>query len=207
MSEYTDFVWAEMYDFIGNEFGTAGLLGNLQAESGIIPYRLQDDFTTGYYKSINYTNNVNSGVISKNDFVHDGKGYGLAQWTFSSRKEALYDMWVSGSYSSIGDAQLAVDYLKYELQNSYSGVLSVLQSATSVREASDKVLHDFENPASQGPDVERERELLGLAIYAQYAGGVYPPPIPPDPPTPEQPSIPYWLLAKLSENNSTLHKL
>ena len=48
MSEYNDYIWSEMYNFIGNEYGVAGLMGNLQAESGIIPYRLQGDFTTGY---------------------------------------------------------------------------------------------------------------------------------------------------------------
>ena len=201
MSNYSDYIWAELYNFIGNEYGTAGLMGNLQAESGMIPYRLQGDFTTGYSTSIRYTNNVDQGLYTKNEFVHDSKGYGLAQWTYSTRKEALYDMYTNGGYSSIGDVALACAYLIYELQNSYSGVLAVLQSATSVRQASDKVLHDFENPAVQTPEVEAYRAGLGQAIYDQYAGGSYPPPIPPEPPTPEQPSIPYWLLFKLSENS------
>lgn len=200
MSNYSDYIWAELYNFIGNEYGTAGLMGNLQAESGLIPYRLQGDFTTGYSTSIRYTNNVDEGTYTENEFVHDSKGYGLAQWTFSSRKQGLYDMYRNGGYSSIGDVGLACAFLIYELQNSYSGVLAVLQTATSVRQASDKVLHDFENPASQGPDVEIYRAGLGQAIYDQYAGGSYPPPIPPEPPTPTQPSIPYWLLFKLSEN-------
>lgn len=200
MSNYSDYIWAELYNFIGNEYGTAGLMGNLQAESGLIPYRLQGDFTTGYSTSIRYTNNVDQGIYTQSEFANDSKGYGLAQWTFWSRKDALYNMYVSGGYSSIGDVGLGVAYLISELQSSYSGVLAVLRSATSVRQASDKVLHDFENPASQGPDVEVYRASLGQAIYDQYAGGSYPPPIPPEPPTPEQPSIPYWLLFKLSEN-------
>ena len=200
MSSYSDYIWAELYNFIGNEYGTAGLMGNLQAESGLIPYRLQGDFTTGYSTSIRYTNNVDQGIYTQSEFANDSKGYGLAQWTYWSRKDALYNMYVSGGYSSIGDVGLGVAYLISELQSSYSGVLAVLRSATSVRQASDKVLHDFENPASQGPDVEVYRASLGQAIYDQYAGGSYPPPIPPEPPTPEQPSIPYWLLFKLSEN-------
>lgn len=200
MSNYSDYIWAELYNFIGNEYGTAGLMGNLQAESGLIPYRLQGDFTTGYSTSIRYTNNVDQGIYTQSEFANDSKGYGLAQWTYWSRKDALYNMYVSGGYSSIGDVGLGVAYLISELQSSYSGVLAVLRSATSVRQASDVVLHDFENPASQGPDVEVYRASLGQAIYDQYAGGSYPPPIPPEPPTPEQPSIPYWLLFKLSEN-------
>lgn len=205
MSNYSDYIWATLYSFIGNEYGTAGLMGNLQAESGMIPYRLQGDFTPGYSTSINYTNNVDSGRYTESEFVHDSKGYGLAQWTWYTRKQGLYNMYISGGYSSIGDVGLACAYLISELSSSYSGVLAVLRSATSVREASDSVLHDFENPASQGPEVEAYRESLGLAIYAEYAGGPYPPPTPPEPPTPTQPSIPYWLLFKLSENGKQKH--
>ena len=197
---FSDYIWAELYNFIGNEYGTAGLMGNLQAESGLIPYRLQGDFTSGYTRSINYTNNVDSGRYTESEFVNDSKGYGLAQWTYYSRKQGLYNMYVSGGYSSIGDVGLACAFLISELNSSYSSVLAVLRSATSVRQASDIVLHQFENPAEQGPAVEAYRESLGLAIYAQYAGGPYPPPVPPEPPTPTQPSIPYWLLFKLSEN-------
>ena len=204
MSSYSDYVWAVMYNFIGNEYGTAGLMGNLQAESGMIPYRLQGDFTSGYSRSISYTNSVNSGTYTESQFVNDSKGYGLAQWTYYSRKQGLYNMYRSGGYSSIGDMALACAYLCDELTNLFPNVLSVLRSATSVREASDIVLHQFENPASQGPDVEVYRASLGQAFYDQYAGSGPTPPIPPDPPTPTQPSIPYWLLAKLSQNNSCI---
>lgn len=201
MSDYTDYIWAELYNFIGNEYGTAGLIGNLQAESGNIPYRLQGDFTNGYYKSINYTNNVNDGTISRSDFISDQKGYGLAQWTFSTRKADLYDMYVNGGYSSIGDVSLGVAFLIHELSTSYTGVLNVLRSTTSIAEASNIVLHQFENPQEQGPAVEAYRQSLSTDFYNQYADGTLPPiPVPPDPPTPEQPSIPYWLLFKMKEN-------
>lgn len=205
MSNYSDYIWSVLYDYIGNEYGTAGLMGNLQAESGMIPYRLQGDFTTGYSTSINYTNNVDAGRITESEFVNDSKGYGLAQWTYYSRKQNLYNMYISGGYSSIGDVGLACAYLISELNSSYAGVLAVLRTSTTVKQASDIVLHQFENPAEQGPDVENYRESLGLAIYAEYAGGPYPPPVPPEPPTPTQPSIPYWLLFKLSENGKQKH--
>lgn len=203
MSEYNDYVWAELYNFIGNEYGVAGLMGNLQAESGIIPYRLQGDFSSTYYKSINYTNNVDSGAISRADFISDSKGYGLAQWTFSTRKADLYDMYINGGYSSIGDVTLGVEFLKYELTNSYSSVLTVLRNATSISEASNIVLHQFENPQEQGPAVEAYRLSLSNAIYQEQSGGTPPPtppiPVPPDPPTPTNPSVPIWLYKKLTE--------
>lgn len=204
MSEFNDYVWAELYNFIGNEYGVAGLMGNLQAESGIIPFRLQGDFSTNYYKSINYTNNVDSGAISRDEFIHDAQGYGLAQWTYYTRKDALYDMYINGSYTSIGDVRLAVDYLIYELQNNYSYILPTLRNATSIREASDIVLHEFENPEHQEPEVEQLRELLSIAIYNEESGGTPPPtppiPVPPEPPTPDAPTIPYWMLFKMRDN-------
>lgn len=204
MSEFNDYVWAEMYNFIGNEYGVAGLMGNLQAESGIIPYRLQGDFSSNYYKSINYTNNVDSGAITRDEFISDAQGYGLAQWTYSTRKADLYDLWQSGGYSSIGDVRLAVAFLQYELSHSYGSVLNVLRNATSIEEASNAVLHDFENPQQQGPDVELYRAQLSTAIYNEQSGGIpwpIPPiPVPPEPITPDAPTIPYWLLFKMRDN-------
>lgn len=167
-----NYIWNYFKNKIGNEYGVAGLMGNLQAESGLHPDRVQGDIPYSSY-SIEYTEQVDNGTISEYDFVHNGPnggGYGLAQWTFWSRKQALYDMYKSGSYSSIGSVQLACDYLWYELQHSYPTVLNVLKTATSVRQASDVVLHDFENPADQSTSVEELREGLGLAIYNELTG-------------------------------------
>lgn len=171
-SGYEQTIWNYLKNKIGNEYGVAGLMGNLQAESGLHPDRVQGDIPYSNY-SKNYTSQVDSGAISENDFVHNGPnggGYGLAQWTFYTRKQALYDKWKSGGYSSIGSIDLALDYLWIELTTSYSGVFSVLKTASSVREASDKVLHDFENPADQSESVEETRSAMGQAYYNQFTG-------------------------------------
>jgi len=199
MADYSRYIWNYFKDKIGNEYGVAGLMGNLQAESGLCPYRLQGDFTSGYSTSVTYTANVDSGAISEYDFVHNGPnggGYGLAQWTYSPRKQNLYDRWESGGYDSIGSIELACGFLWYELQTDYSGVLSVLKSASSIREASDKVLHDFENPADQSTAVEELRASLGQAWYEQYSGTGGDPVDPDEPVTPVKKSkaLPLWLL-------------
>ena len=107
--EYAKYIWDYFKNKLGNEYGVAALMGNLQAESGLCPYRCEGDFTSGYTNSITYTENVNSGAISEWEFVNRGyngsttqKGYGLAQWTYYSRKQNLYNRWKNGSYSSIG---------------------------------------------------------------------------------------------------------
>lgn len=171
-SGFEGYIWAYFKSRLGNEFGTAGLMGNLKAESGLYPNRLQGDIPYSN-RSVEYTAKVDSGAISEYDFVHNGPGgggYGLAQWTYESRKQALYDMYKSGGYPSIGNITLACDYLWYELSHSYKGVLQVLMGATSVREASDKVLHDFENPANQSEAVEVSRSHMGQTFYNTYHG-------------------------------------
>lgn len=165
------YIWNYFKGKIGNEYGVAGLMGNLQAESNLRPNNLQNSYESSLgYTDTSYTSAVDNGSYSKSSFVYDEAGYGLAQWTYWSRKKALYELYKSGGYSSIGSIELACDYLWYELQNSYKGVLSVLKSATSIRQASDKVLHDFENPADQSESVEEYRATLGRTIYGDLAG-------------------------------------
>lgn len=171
---------------IGNEYGVAGLMGNLYAESALNPKNLQQSYENSLgYTDDSYTQAVDSGAYSKDDFVHDSAGYGLAQWTYWSRKKRMYEKWQSGGYDSIGSIRLACDFLWQELSGTYSGVLKVLKNASSVREASDKVLHDFERPADQSTAVEEKREGYGLDYYNLYSGSE----ADPDTPTPE-PSAP-----------------
>lgn len=169
-SGYEQIIWDYLFERIGNEFGVAGLMGNLQAESGLYPDRVQGDNPYSQY-SVNYTADVDSGVISEYDFVNNGPnggGYGLAQWTYPPRKQALYNRWKTG-YPSIGCIDLALEHLWTELQYQYPSVLGTLMTATSIREASDVVLHDFESPLHQDPSVEAQREALGQALYDEFA--------------------------------------
>lgn len=182
VSANVQYIWDYIANACSNEYGTAGLLGNIQAESGIIPYRLQDDFSSGYAKSLEYTEKVDNGIISRDTFIHDEKGYGLAQWTWWSRKRDYYD-WCQNRGGSIGDTDNACSYLVHELQTSYPSVWAVMQSATDIKSVSDKVLHDFENPTKQDEKVENYRYDLSVAVYETYGTGVIPPP--PIPPAPE----------------------
>ena len=169
---YAQIIWDSLIAKIKNKYGVAGLMGNLQAESGLYPDRVQGDVPYSSF-SQEYTAQVNSGTISKNDFIHNGVnggGYGLAQWTYYTRKEALYERWKSGGYDSIGSAYLACDFLLWELESSYSDVFETLVNASSIRQASDKVLHDFENPADQSAEVEALRASMGEAIYEAFSG-------------------------------------
>lgn len=163
-------IWRFFMRKIGNAYGVAGLMGNLEAESGLHADRVQGDIPYSDF-SKTYTKQVDAGTISEYDFVHNGPnggGYGLAQWTFYARKQNLYDMYKIGGYKSIGDLSLACNYLWYELQHDFADVLETLKNATSVREASDAVLHDFESPADQSEAVENARAAMGQKFYNLY---------------------------------------
>ena len=171
MAQYDKYIWDYFKSKLGNEYGTAGLMGNLYAESGLYPNNLQNTSNTSLgMTDAEYTAAVDNGSYTKSQFVNDSAGYGLAQWTYWSRKQALYEYWKAGGYSSIGSIELACDFLYHELQNDFPGVLSVLKSATSVRQASDKVLHDFESPKDQSTSVEEKRVGYAMGYYNTYSG-------------------------------------
>ena len=70
------------------EAGAAGLMGNLYAESGLSSQNLQNSYEKKLgYTDTTYTAAVNNGKYT--NFVYDSAGYGLAQWTYWSRKEGL----------------------------------------------------------------------------------------------------------------------
>ena len=81
-------IWNHLKGWILNDYGVAALMGNLYAESGLNPRNLQNSFEKKLgFTDESYTAAVDSEAYT--GFVHDGAGYGLAQWTYSSRKAAL----------------------------------------------------------------------------------------------------------------------
>lgn len=71
-----------------NDFGVAGLMGNLYAESGLKACNLQNTYEKKLGMSdAEYTVAVDTGVYT--NFVNDSAGYGLAQWTYWSLKRDM----------------------------------------------------------------------------------------------------------------------
>lgn len=169
--DYDKRYWDNLMALIGNEYGVAALMGNLEDESNCIPYRLQADYLVdGQYKgSIAYTNAVDNGTYSKDSFIHDSKGYGVAQWTFYTRKEMLYSLHQSTGLS-IGSFELSMEMMRQELLGSYLHVYNVLKNATDIRFASDYVLHNYEQPGDQSVEVEEERAGFAQEFYNRFSG-------------------------------------
>lgn len=150
-----------------NSYGAAGLMGNLFAESGLNPHNLQNTYEKKLgYTDDGYTEAVDSGKYT--GFVRDSAGYGLAQWTYWSRKEALLK-YVKAAGTSIGDLETQLGFLWKELAESYAAVLAVLKKATSVRQASDAVLLKYEQPKDQSASVRTKRASYGQTYFDKYA--------------------------------------
>lgn len=162
-------IWNHIKKYCQNDYGVAGLMGNLQAESALS----FDNLENAYNKKFNvsdgqYVYAVDHGT---HDFINDCAGFGLAQWTYWSRKRGLLQL-AKQRGVSIADPTLQLDFLQDELTGRYRGVFNIMLAATSVREASDAVLTGFENPANQSESVKQYRAKLGQAFYDEFSGGV-----------------------------------
>lgn len=161
-------IYQKLKAAIGNDYGVFGLMGNLMAESGLKANNLQNS----YNKKLNISDEDYTMVVDENaypDFVTDKAGYGLAQWTYWSRKQKLLQ-YAQAYGCSIGDENMQVDFMIGELMASYPSVLNVLKTATSIREASDCVLTQYERPADQSESVKAKRAAYGEDLMKQLLG-------------------------------------
>lgn len=148
--------------------GTAGLMGNLYAESGLRPNNLQQTYEKSLgFTDESYTAAVDNGTYT--NFVRDSAGYGLAQWTYWSRKQSMLNFHKAAN-KSIGDLETQLDFMMKELAG-YGTLLNLLKTTDDIQAASDAVLTQYEKPADQGTAVKKKRADYGRGFYDKYAGG------------------------------------
>ena len=97
----------------------AGIMGNMMQESGLVP------------------NIVEGGTTSET--IVPGKGYGLCQWTYPSRQDAL-ENFASQRGTSVSDIDTQLDFLLSEM-DAKSGLNEKLNAAGSPSEAA-TIFHD-----------------------------------------------------------------
>ena len=128
--------------------GACGVMGNMDAESGMISYRVQGDYKAPYDFSLTYTYDVDAGNIIEHDFIYNGPnggGYGLCQWTSWDRKAGLYKM-AKDTGVSVGDESMQCGFCLYELR-SYKDLYSFLCTTNDLAKAAERVCAEFERPA------------------------------------------------------------
>ena len=151
-----------------SQAGTAGLMGNLYAESGLRFNNLQNIFEKKLgLTDEQYTMLVDSGFYS--NFVRDGAGYGLAQWTFWTRKQNLLNL-ARQRGTSIADSGTQLTFLLTELAT-YGELWATLKTTADIDYASDLVLTRFERPKDMSEAVRERRREYSREIFARCTSG------------------------------------
>lgn len=161
MSKQT--IWNKLKSLGYSDNASAALMGNWDAESGNESCRLQGDFTTDRSLSTTYANNVNKGL---GNFVYDSQGWGLAQWTYWSRKRELQD-YCKSKKVGIENENAQVEFANKELKEQYASVYSTLKSNTTLHSMVSKVCTDYERPAYNNIEA---RYASAQQILAQFKG-------------------------------------
>ena len=151
--------------------GAAGVIGNIRAESGVIPNNLQNIFndSTGMSDE-QYTKVVDNG--SYTDFGADEYGYGLVQWTSPGRKPGLLD-YAKSKRKSIGDMGMQLEYMVSEMKSGYPTLYNMATtSGNSLYDVSTHMVKHYEVPAGYNLKSTHDyRASLGDEVLAAYGGG------------------------------------
>lgn len=150
-------VWLKQNTKLPDE-AIAGIMGNFEAESNCMPCRLEGTSATSG-TSQQYADAVDSGTKTLMQYKADAKGWGLAQWTYCTRKEGLYN-YCKAKNKSIADLECQLAYMLTESE--YKAIESQLLFCHDIREAADLFCQKFENPA-----------LCNYTARRNYAQGYY----------------------------------
>ena len=166
-----------------SEIATAAVMGNLYKESGLVSNNLQNDYEIGGDYSLGYTDEtyteaIDNGKYSRDQFINDSAGYGLAQWTYYTLKEELYD-YAKSKGVSIANEDMQIECLINQI--SEGGVIydrngftrDDWEKATSPEDASVAFCWLFENPSEKYADLPT-REQAAKDYYDKYKGKTKP---------------------------------
>ena len=142
-------IWEALTKNGFTEYATAGIMGNLKAESNLDPKILQ------------------GGGHSDNIVIDGVTGYGLAQWTYITRQEKLADFAKAKGKIS-GDLMVQIDFLIEEIGQ--YGLVNKLNSYTSAYDAAIMFHREFENSADT-PEQEARRGVYAEEIYKSKGVG------------------------------------
>ena len=151
-------IWAYLKSKGLSSNAIAGIMGNMAIESGLVPARVQDP--------------VNGGFITAPEITVDGKtGYGLCQWTYSTRQQGLVDF-AKARGTSTSDMATQLEYLLQEINSTpqYQGVIAAMDKASGPAEAA-KIFHDIYEGSADAPDKIQLRGQRAEEIFKSEGKG------------------------------------
>ena len=142
----------------------AGIMGNIYKESKFKTNNLQDDFNKSLrVTDEQYTIGVDNGYYQ--NFINDGAGYGLVQWTYGPFKQDLLNLCKS-KRKSIADKQCQFDLLYVHLQS--ENLLNQLKNIDNIATATEFFMKRFEKPTDQSQKELEERIKYSQNYYQQF---------------------------------------
>ena len=141
--------------------GVAAIMGNLQCESALRPNNVQDGMG---HSDEQYTNAVDTGIISEEQFATDQRGYGYAQWTYPDRKRNLWEF-IKSAGKSIGDGEMQIEFLIAEFPIEAPDTWKMLHTSTDMQKCAEWVCRYYERPAVNNID---ERYKSGKVFYDKF---------------------------------------
>lgn len=186
-------IWARLKAKGFSDTACAAIMGNMQHESAFRSNNVED---RSGIPDEQYTAQVDNGSYSRHNFLSDAYGYGLCQWTYYTRKIALYDL-AKQRGVSVADEQMQIDLLCQELQTDYRSVYNTLMSGASLDDMAKEFMCSFENPANQSREAVKVRVNSAKEIFREFAGTD--PAVPAEEPQkpqeeqkPDTPTTPFW---------------
>lgn len=172
MSLYGSTIAEKIWNWLANRgfnhYACAGIIANFDCESGLNPKNIQDSFQARLgFTDDSYVAAVDSGTYSREQFATDGAGAFLCQWTWHTRKRALYDFCKSRG-TSIGDLESQLEFFLKELSVNYTSVLTALRGATSVHDAVVVMMLKYEQPFDQSLVAQNKRVSVGQKYYNRF---------------------------------------
>ena len=150
-----------------NPYGTAALMGNLYVESKLDPRYVEKNKVKAIgLTPEQYIDKIETGEYTKEQFINDSVGFGLAQWTFSSRKEALYNH-AKDTAQSINSLIMQLTFMMDELKK-YSSVMNAIINATNIRQASNVIVKKYEKPKNQSESFLKNRANQGQIYFDMF---------------------------------------
>lgn len=137
----------QIYNFFNkkglSDIAICGIMGNLHQESGLLSNNLQNTYNNSFELSDNdYTNLVNIGSYTREQFITDNAAYGLGQWKVENRKAELYDFAIANG-TTVDDLNMQLNFMWSEMQ-AEEGLTNELNSCTSVEDATYIFAKNFE---------------------------------------------------------------
>ena len=128
--------------------GAISLMGNWQCEANLESCRVQGDFQSDRRKSKDYASSIDNGLVSDEQWCRDGKGWGLSQWTYWSRKEALLKFCRKRSIS-VANETAQVDFAIQELKLDYKAIWNDLTTCgeEDLYKMVELICKEYERPA------------------------------------------------------------